>query len=91
MTNLKKVSCELGYTQTEIAEIIETEQTHYSAYELEKYIMGIDKYIKLALFYNVSLDYLCGLTDIPRTLTGISYADNILINKRQKAKKRGRE
>ncbi len=31
-------------------------------------MMGIDKYIKLAQFYNVSLDYLTGLIDRPRPL-----------------------
>lgn len=33
-------------------------------------MMGIDKYIKLAQFYNVSLDYLAGITNIPRSLDG---------------------
>lgn len=82
MNNLKVTRKELGYTQTEIAEILNTEQTHYSKYELERNMMRIDKYMKLAVFYNVSIDYLCGLVDTPRTLTGISWANNVFIKRR---------
>lgn len=88
MNNLRKTRMNFGYTQVDIADILEMEQTHYSTYELEKHQLGIDKYKKLAVFYNISIDYLCGLVDIPRTLTGISYSDNLLINGK---KKRGRE
>ncbi len=31
-------------------------------------MMGVDKYIKLAQFHNISLDYLAGLIDTPRKL-----------------------
>ncbi len=31
-------------------------------------MMGVDKYIELAKFYNVSLDYLLCLTNTPRKL-----------------------
>lgn len=59
--------------QKDIADLLGIEQTNYSRYELGKYMLGIDKYIILAQFYNVSLDYLAGLTDIPRTLDGKPY------------------
>ena len=84
MNNLREARKALGYTQCDIAEILTTEQTHYSKYELERNQMGIDKYKQLALFYNVSIDYLSGLTDTPRTLTGISWQDNIYINHKKK-------
>ena len=82
MNNLKLIRKEMGYTQTEIADFLEMEQTHYSKYELEKHILSIDRYKQLAVFYNVTIDYLCGLTDTPRTLTGISWPDNVIIKKR---------
>ena len=49
------------YTQKEIADYLEINQSDYSKYELGKHMMGIDKYIKLAKFYDVSLDFLTGL------------------------------
>ena len=36
-------------------------------------MMGIDKYAILAKYYNVSLDYLTGIINQPRTLDGSPY------------------
>lgn len=55
-------------TQKEIAEILGIKQSDYSKYERGKNMMGIDKYIKLALYYNVSLDFLTGLITFPEKL-----------------------
>lgn len=82
MNNLKAARKELGYTQVQIADLLNMEQTYYSKIELEKHQLQIDRYMQLAVFYNVSIDYLCGLVDTPRTLTGISWADNVFIKKR---------
>ena len=60
-------------TQKEVAEILKIRQPDYSQYELGKHMMGIDKYIILAKHYDVSLDYLCGLTDTPKTISGAPY------------------
>ena len=54
--------------QEDIAKILTIKQSQYSRYELGKQMMGIDKYITLARFYNISLDYLTGLIDEPRPL-----------------------
>lgn len=62
---LKDVREDHDKNQTEIAEILQIQQTQYSRYELGKQMMGIDKYIKLAKYYNVSLDYLAGIKDTP--------------------------
>lgn len=56
-------------TQVEIAAVLQISQTDYSKYERGVHMMGIDKYIKLARYYNVSLDYLAGLIEVPRSLT----------------------
>ncbi len=54
--------------QEEVAKILNIKQTQYSRYELGKNKMDIERYIALAEFYNVSLDYLAGLIDEPRKL-----------------------
>lgn len=55
-------------TQKDIAKILETTQHQVHKYETGKQMMGIDKYIKLSRYYNVSLDYLAGLIDNPEKL-----------------------
>ena len=55
-------------TQAEIAELLQTTQEQISKYETGKQMMGIDKYIKLARYYNISLDYLTGMIDTPKKL-----------------------
>ena len=51
-------------TQTEIAEILKIGQRTYCDYELGKTRIPVDSLIVLAKFYNVSMDYICGVTDI---------------------------
>ena len=65
---LRELRAAAGLTQTEIADILEMQQNQYSRYERGIQKMGIDKYIVLAQYYNVSLDYLTGLIDKPRKL-----------------------
>lgn len=55
-------------SQEDIAKVLQTTQEQVSKYETGRQMMGIDKYIKLAKHYNVSLDYLTGLIDSPRKL-----------------------
>ena len=54
--------------QSTVANILGMNQSDYSKYELGKHMMCIDKYIILAKFYNVSLDYLAGLISTPERL-----------------------
>lgn len=65
---LKDLREDRELTQKDIAEIIGSSQRQISKYETGKQMMGIDKYIKLAKFYNVSLDYITGLVDTPKKL-----------------------
>ena len=50
-------------TQTQIATMLGIAQTTYSQYELDKRPMPIEYIIALCKFYNVSSDYLLGLSD----------------------------
>ena len=47
-------------SQQEIAELLEMRQNNYSKYELGKTEPNIKNLIKLADYYNVSIDYLVG-------------------------------
>lgn len=54
--------CDLN--QTQIAKMLGMSQTGYSKYETGENDIPTTILIKLANFYNVSIDYLLGLTDI---------------------------
>ena len=47
-------------TQKELAALLNIEQTTYSKYELGKINIPIEAFIKLADYYNTSIDYLVG-------------------------------
>lgn len=59
--------------QTEVAELLNTIRQQYARWENGEQQMPMDRFIILAKYYNVSLDYLAGLTDIPRTIDGKPY------------------
>lgn len=50
-------------TQQEIAEYLKCSQVAYSYYELGRRSIPLDLLIKIALFYDTSIDYLLGITD----------------------------
>lgn len=59
--------------QTEVAELLNTIRQQYARWENGEQQMPMDRFIILAKYYNISLDYLAGLTDIPRTIDGKPY------------------
>jgi transcriptional regulator with XRE-family HTH domain len=59
--------------QSDIAKLLNTTQPQYARYELGERELPMRHFITLAKFYNVSLDYLSGLTDTPKTLNGEPY------------------
>lgn len=65
---LKDLREDADKTQKEIAKILQMDQSNYSKYEKSKNMMGIDKYITLAKYYNISIDYLTGLIQEPKPL-----------------------
>ena len=54
--------------QADIAKILTTTQSQYSAYEAGKNKMKARHIKTLCVFYNVTADYLLGLIDEPRPL-----------------------
>lgn len=61
--NLRNIREDRGYTQKQIADVLETTRQYYSDYENGKRDIPIRVYIVLAKFYGVSIDYLAGLED----------------------------
>jgi len=55
------------FTQVEIAKVINVVQRTYSDYEIGKTRIPIDRLIVLARFYNVSMDYICGISGIKKS------------------------
>ena len=55
-------------TQTDIATLLNTTQQQYQLYESGKREIPLHLACILARYYNVSLDYLAGLTDTPKKL-----------------------
>lgn len=53
-------------TQTTIAKKLNCSQQTYSRYESGEITIDIYNLIKLAHFYNTSVDYILGLTDNPK-------------------------
>lgn len=49
-------------TQTFVAGLLHVGQKTYSDYELGKTRMPLDSVIFLAKYYNVSMDYICGVS-----------------------------
>ena len=51
-------------TQAEIAALLKIGQRTYCDYELGKTRIPVDSLIVLAKLYNVSMDYICGVSDV---------------------------
>lgn len=61
---IRNLRIDHGYTQKEIAEYLNVKQNTYSQYEIGRLNYPIDAIMKLADFYDVSVDYLLGRTDV---------------------------
>ena len=57
---LKELRSNLGLTQVELANKLGISRDTYKNYEQERTQMNYEMLIKVADFYDISLDYLCG-------------------------------
>lgn len=60
---LKEIREDRDLTQKEICRVLNISQVVYSRYETGIRLIPIDKLVKLAEYYKVSIDYILGLTD----------------------------
>lgn len=51
--------------QTFVANLLHVGQRTYSDYESGRIRVSVESMIVLAKFYNVSMDYICGVSDVP--------------------------
>lgn len=58
--NIRNLREDNDKTQKELADYLNIKQTTYSKYELGRINIPVEMLIKLADFYDVSLDYLTG-------------------------------
>jgi len=63
--NLKKIRKAAGISQLKLALDLNTSQNTISRYETGEREPGIAELIKIADYFNVSIDYLVGRTDNP--------------------------
>ena len=60
---IRDLRLDRNLSQQQIAELLNVKQNTYSQYEVGVLNYPVDVLIKLARFYNTSVDYLLGLTD----------------------------
>ena len=70
--NIRNLREDHDKTQKELADYLNIKQTTYSKYELGKVNIPVEVFIKLADFYNVSVDYLLGRTKNKQQLAAVN-------------------
>lgn len=64
LERLRALREDKDFKQAELAAYLNIQQTTYSKYELGKINIPLDTLMRLADFYQTSLDYLTGRTDV---------------------------
>ncbi len=79
MNQLKLLRKERNISQKELAKIFNISQNGYSQYETEKRTMPVQFLIKLADYFDVSIDFILGLTNIKQkySKSKIIYSKNM--------------
>ena len=65
-SRLRNVREDRDLTQTDVGKIINKSQQGYNHIETGRAELKIDDLVKLCKFYNLSADYLIGMTDKPK-------------------------
>lgn len=64
MNNIKKLRQEKDLTQVQLADVFKIDQTTVSKWELNKALPDTQMLVKLSEFFDVSTDYLLGLSSL---------------------------
>ena len=68
LTRLRNVREDRDLTQAELGKVLQKSQQGYNHIEVGRAELKIEDLVKLCKFYNLSADYLIGLTDRERPL-----------------------
>ena len=79
---LKELRESMNLTQSQFGDLINVAQTTLSSYENGSKTPNIDTLYNIAIKCNISIDWLCGLSNIQKTKDFTSYSDifNLIVN-----------
>ena len=66
LNRIRDLRQDMDLTQAQLANILNIHTTTYARWEQNNMQMKFPDIIKIAKFYDVSIDYLVGRTDIPK-------------------------
>ena len=89
MNRLKELREQMGIKQTDLAEMLSVARTTISGYELEQRSLTPDLIVRLCQIFNVTSDYLLGLSDMPTA--SVSEEEAALIRAYRRADDRARQ
>ena len=75
--SLRRFRKEFGIAQKDVAKILGIRQPSYQPYEVNVK-PSAEVIIKIAVAFNISADYLLGLTDKPRSLNGEDFENEVI-------------
>ncbi len=68
MNRIREIREDRDFSQSQIAKVIKTTQQQYSKIETGRSDISGEKLVLLCKFYNLSADYILGLSDEMRTI-----------------------
>ncbi|MFR4258784.1 helix-turn-helix domain-containing protein [Gemmiger formicilis] len=77
--NIRSLREDHDFRQCDLASVLHVSQNTYSQYENGVIELTAERLVKLADFYNVSIDYLLGRTDNPEVNRGIQLRQHRII------------
>ena len=64
---IRQLREDCDFSQQHIADLLNIGQKTYSDYELGKTRIPLESVVKLAKFYGVDMNYICGVSDVKRS------------------------
>lgn len=77
MKNLRVIRKKQNFTQKEVAEYLQMSTSNYAKYERGEHKPDPDTLIRLSEFFDISVDYIIGNTDVPLTLAQVRFDNEV--------------